>query len=160
MIELSAFRRPAEDILSRSIRFTIGDVEYVVPVRSIAANREWKTRLDDSTAGLLSALEGAGDDLGVVYGALASQIDVLIDLLISYAPTLIPSRDEIEAIEPDATMDVLAACREVWRAANPLVAVGIDLLTASEPTPDAPSSPPTSGRRKSTAGSRTTSKDD
>jgi hypothetical protein len=159
VIELSAFRRPAEDILSRSIRFTLGGVDYVLPVRSIAANRDWKTHLDDSTSALLSSLDAAGDDLATVYGALSSQVDVLIDLLIEYAPTLLPTRDEIEQIEPDATSDVLDALREVWRAANPLVAISLDAMTPlEEPTPT--SSPPTSGRRKSTAGSRTTSKVD
>lgn len=153
MIELSALRRPAEDILGRSIRFTIGGVDYVLPVRSIRANREWKARLDASTVGLLSALEDSGDDLSSIYAALAQQGDVLIDLLIDYAPDgALPTREEIEDLEPDATMDVLHAVSEVWRAASPLVALSLDAMAATVPIPDETSSPPTSGPRKSTGG--------
>ncbi len=159
MIELSVLRsRSAEDVLSRSVRVTIGGQEYVLPVRSMRANREWKQRLDATTSGLLSALEASEDDLSAIYAALAAQADDLIDLLVSYAPDVLPSRDEIEDIEPDASMDVLAAVREVWRAANPLVAMSLEAMAGIQPTPDSPFSPPSSGRPRSTAGPRRSSR--
>jgi hypothetical protein len=131
VIELGVLTRPAEDVLSRVVRITLGGTEYQLPVRSIRANRDWKERLDSTTTGLLTALDVSEDDLAAIYAALASQTDSLIDLLLSYDNSgVLPTRDELEAIEPDVSLDVLAAVREVWRAANPLVAKSLELISS------------------------------
>lgn len=143
MIDVFTGVRPAGDILSRVVRFSLGGTEYVLPVRSIKANREWKATLDERTTGLLSGLEASGNDLSAIFGLLAAQIDDLIDMLLAYDTTdVLPTKDAIESIEPDASLDVLQAVREVWRAANPLVDTTMQSLMETIPEPD--SSPPTS----------------
>jgi hypothetical protein len=147
--------RPAGDILSRTVRVRLGGSEYELPVRSIKANRDWRAALNAGTASLVSGLADSGDDFGAIYAALASQMDTLIDLLLSYdTSSILPTKDEIEAIEPDCSLDIVAAVREVWRAANPLV---VTSLTAME-TPASASSEPTSSPPTSTAGRRRKSK--
>lgn len=143
--------RPAGDVLSRVVRVVIGGTEYVLPVRSIKANREWREALNAGTAGLLSGLTAADDDVGAIYAALAGQMDTLIDLLLGYDTSgVLPTKDQIEAIEPDCSLDIVYAVKEVWRAANPLV---VTSLAAMETT-DSGSSEPTSSPPAPTAGSR------
>lgn len=148
--------RPADQIVSRTVRITLGGTPYELPVRSIRANREWKERLNAKTAALVTSLDSSGDDIAAVLGVLSTQIDDMIDLLVSYDTAgVLPSREEIEEIEPDPSGEIVAAVREVWRAANPLVATAIE-SAASTLTP--PSSPPTSTRPVPMAGSRRKSK--
>lgn len=145
------FDRPAGDILGRVVRVTLGGRVYEMPVRSIRANREWRAALDERTASLLDGLKVKGNDVAGIYEALSSQLDDLIDMLLAYdTADALPTRDEIEALEPDASLDVLAAVREVWRAANPLVATAL----ARVATPDTGSSPPTSTSAPPTASAR------
>ena len=148
--------RPAGDILSRSVRITLDGIEYVLPVLRIAGNRRWKAQLDAATVGLVDSLEGSGDDVGAILALLASQTDTLLDLLISYDTTgVLPSR---EAIEETAYEDeLLLAVRGVWRAANPLVAIGIEESPIPAP-PTNGSLPPTSTSPTPTAGRRKKSK--
>lgn len=147
MLNVTDAGRPAGDILSRVVRIKLGGQEFALPVRSIKANREWKQQLDLQTAGIVDALTKAGEDWQTILTRLESDVDPFIDLLVSYAPTIL-SRELIEEIEPDPSMDVIAACQEVWLAATPLLATGIEALkaisetsTGSAPT----SSPPPNG---------------
>lgn len=150
--------RPAGDILSRLVRITIGGTEYELPVRSIKANREWKAALNEKTQGLLNGLDASKDDLGAIFSVLANQIDDLIDLLVSYDTAgILPSRDEIEEIEPDPSRDIVTAVGEVWRAANPLVVTAMTGILAAT-TETAASSPPTSSPPASITGRRTRSR--
>lgn len=143
--------RPAEDILSGVIRVKLGDKVYVLPVRSMRANREWLTDLDARTAMLLGQVDVSGDDLSRIYSLLAGQPDTLFDLLLSYDTAgVLPSRAEIEALEPDASLDLVAAVREVWRAANPLVGMAVAAATIGQSASD--SSAPTSSSPPSTTG--------
>jgi hypothetical protein len=154
MLDLIGTGRPAGDILSRVVRFSLGGKTYVLPVRSIKANREWLATLNNQTAGILSGLESAGDNIPALFSLLANQVEPLIEILLSYDTAgVLPSKDEIETIEPDCSMDILAAVREVWRAANPLVVNAVEVTTAEAPTSDSlepTSSPPqpTAGRRR------------
>lgn len=158
MLDLLGNGRPAGDILSRTVRVQLGGTEYAVPVRSIKANREWIAQVNGQTVALLKGLDSSGDDLGALMGLLGNQIDPLIDLLIAYDSTgVLPSRDEIEAIEPDASLDVLAAVQGVWRAANPLVGTAIESMTTGEALASA-SSTPTSSQPPNGAGRRARSK--
>jgi hypothetical protein len=147
--------RSAEDILSRVVRVTLGGQTYELPVRSIRANREWKANLEARLAMLvdrLTSADEADDARAALNDALASQVDDLIELLIAYDTAgVLPSREQIEEIEPDATMAIVMAVREVWRAANPLVATAIGRMAE---TPTEPSSPPTSSPPVSITGPR------
>ena len=147
--------RPAGDILSRVVRVTIGGKEYELPVRSIKGNREFREGLEAGTQSVLNALDSKAD-LSGVFDVLATQLPLLLDLLIAYDTSgVLPSKDEIEAIEPDCSLDVVNAVREVWRAANPLV---VTTLRAMDETLASPSSEPTSSPPARTAGSRRKSK--
>ena len=146
--------RPAGDVLSRVVRVTLSGQEFRLPLRSIRFNREWKAQLDAQTTGIVDALVDAGDDWEKVVTQLTQDLTPFIDLLASYAPDVL-SRDAIEDMEPDPSMDVINACREVWLAANPLVGIGIEALTA-EISANA-GSVPTSSLQPSTDGPTTTS---
>lgn len=149
MLDVIAPTRSAEDILSRVVRVKLGGQTYELSVRSIRANREWKANLDARFASLVAGLDAA-DDRVALFELLSHQVDDLIELLTAYDTAgVLPSRDDIEGIEPDVSVELVAAVREVWRAANPLVATGIDRLT-----PTAPSSPPTSSQPVSITGPR------
>lgn len=144
--------RSADDKISRVVRITLGGQSYELPVRSIRANREWKDRMNAATAALLMELDPAAT-WAEVAAVFDGHEDELIDLLVSYDTTGQLSRDLIETIEPDATIDLLRAVREVGQAASPLVVIGaqtaalaIAISQPSEPTSSSP--PPTAGRRR------------
>lgn len=158
--------RSAEDILGRTIHIVLGGTPYTLPVRSIKANREWKASLDGELAGMLTGIEAMESmtEVAEVMNTLVREIDDmvgrLIDLLVSYDTSgVLPSRDAIEEIEPDASADVLEACREVWRAANPLVVGALSAIATLEP-PTSASSLPTNTPPPSTAGRRKKSRAD
>jgi hypothetical protein len=149
--------RPAGDILSRVVRVSLGGQTYELPVRSIKANREWKAGLNARTAAFIGGLEAAGEDFEAIFGQLAGQVDPLLDMLLSYDTAgVLPTREAIEDIEPDASQDIVDAVREVWRAANPLVATtmktlmeAIEISDSSPPTSTPPPPTATARRRKS-----------
>jgi hypothetical protein len=139
------------------VRVVLGDQTYVLPVRSMRANREWRETLDAKTTDLLNGLDASGNDLSSIYSLLAGQRDEMIEMLLSYDTVgILPSRDEIEDIEPDASLQVLDAVREVWRAADPLVAIAV--MTATIGLMPSGSLEPTSSLPPSTTGSTETSR--
>jgi len=157
MLDIIGTGRPAGDILSRVVRFSIGGTQYQLPVRSIKANREWIATLNDRTAAILQGLEEAGNDIAAMYASLSDQVGPLIEMLIAYDMSgVLPTRETIEDIEPDCSLDIVAAVREVWRAANPLVATALALTTDEAPANG--SSEPTSSPPRNTAGRRRKSK--
>jgi hypothetical protein len=150
--------RPAEDILSRTVRLRLAGAEYTLPVLMIGGNRRWKASLDARLTGLLDGLEQAGDDASSILGLLAGQTDSLVALLKEYdTSNVLPDAETIE--ETCYEDEVLTAVREVWRAANPFVerAVNAIVETIVAPQPS-DSSPPTSSRPPRTGGNRKTSK--
>ena len=151
--------RPPQDVIGREVHITLGGQQFVLPVRSIKANREWKAELDARTAGAVDALVKADDeqDWAQVLMRLSSDPDPFIDLLVSYAPAVL-SRELIEDIEPDATMDVINACREVWLAATPLLATTVAIMETLTTLPDASSEPTSSLPKRGASGRRKSSK--
>lgn len=127
--------RPAEDVLSRVCRVTLGGKEYELTVLTIAGNKRWKATLDNRLAGLLDGLAGA-PNRGAVLEALATQTDDLIDLLVAYdtdggARTgVLPDAAGIAEVAYEH--ELVTAVREVWRAANPFVMAGIRQAQAAE----------------------------
>jgi hypothetical protein len=152
--------RPAGDILSRSLRITLGETEFVLEVLVIAGNERWQAALDAKFNGLVADLEAAGNDTGAIYEALGDQPDALIDLLISYdtdggrRPGVLPDAQAIKEMAHED--DLLRACREVWRAANPLVVMRVTqaLAKRTAAAQESGASSPTSGSLTSTAGRR------
>lgn len=147
-IAAEAVGRPAGDILSRVVRIRLSGQEFVLPVRSIRFNREWKAGLEAQSAGVIDELTSAGNDWERIAGVLVQDIEPYIDFLVSYAPDVL-TRDAIEEMEPDPSMDVITACREVWLAATPLAAIAIgnmkaqiETMLASDGLPLTSSQPP------------------
>jgi hypothetical protein len=156
MLDLFANGRPAEDLHSRVVRIKLAGTEYALPTLPIAGNRRWKAELDGRLAGLLDGLVKSGDDIAAIFALLSTQVDDLLELLISYDTTgVLPPRERLE--ETVYEDELVAAVREVWRAANPLVVTTIGATPIVEPQGNV-SSPPTSSRRPNTAGRRKRSK--
>lgn len=154
MIDLFSTGRPAGDLLSRTVRVHFGGAEYELPVLTIAGNRRWKAQLDGSVTGLLSALETSGDDYHAILAAIGSQTDALLELLYAYDSShVLPERASLEEVAYED--ELLAAVREVWRAANPLV---VTTVQAMAEIPNKDSLTPSNGPRPRTAGSRKRSK--
>jgi hypothetical protein len=140
-------RRSAEDIFAGRIRVDLGGQTYTMPVLSRRANREWLESLDASFASLLTSLEDI-DDGDEVLRLLFSATDEFLDALVSYDQSaVLPPR---ASIDDDATdLEIIRAVMEVWRAANPLVAIALGLAPSAEPgSPTSTPTPPesTAGR--------------
>jgi hypothetical protein len=153
--------RSAGDILSRSVRLVLGDTEYALPVLFIAGNERWKAAIDAKFNGVVTRLDEAGNDTARILAALGDQPDDLLDLIYSYDTDegrregVLPDREDLK--ESVYEGDLLAAVREVWRAANPLVVMRIeaaarDLVEATAARTTSESSPPTSSSPTPTAG--------
>jgi len=149
-MDLSALlpTRSVEDILAERVRLTIGGEEYVLPALSIEQTETWLDGLQTEVNALIGFLEMSGDDGGRIFAELTSKPARLLDYLVSYDQTgVLPDRDVIRrGLTP---IGLLRAVLEVWRAANPLVDIGLasmtDLLASVSP-------PPTSSRRRNGAG--------
>ncbi|HEX5013017.1 MAG TPA: hypothetical protein VFV72_02575 [Candidatus Limnocylindrales bacterium] len=148
--------RPAEDILSRTVRVTLAGREYELAVLTIAGNKRWKASLDKRLTGMLNGLEALPDnDVGTIFNLLNSQVDALLDLLVEYDTTgVLPPRDVLE--ETVYESELLVAVREVWRAANPFAVASLEAATIALQPNDL--SAPTSSPRPNGAGKRARSK--
>lgn len=119
--------RSVEDILGRRIRLVIDGEVYSLPVLPIRENRVWTDRLDGEVLRVLSAVEEAGDDVGAVLAKLSEAPGRFMELLELYdLHDLLPPRESIEAVWTE--VDLLLACLEVWRAAHPLVDIGLGVI--------------------------------
>ena len=159
MLDVSG-QRAAALKLSRSCPITLGGTEYVLRVLTIAGNERWNAQLDKDTAALVNALTRKGVSVHDIFAALSEQTDQMVGLLVSYdqaGDKVLPTADEIKEVA--YADELVAAVQEVWRAANPLVAIGIRAMEVAraERTPTPSSSEPTStppsrtgsGRKKS-----------
>lgn len=141
--------RSAQDVLSGRIRLSLGGQPYVLPVRSIAANREWKEQWDSTVGARIADIPD--DKPGEMFVALGEGADDLLTLLISYDHTgVLPSREALEqvATPPELLIGIL----EVWAAANPLL--GMALVDARGPRKPKGRSQRTSGSAPRTRDSR------
>jgi hypothetical protein len=130
-------KRSAEDIFAGRIRVELGGTTYTMPVRSRKANREWLESLDASFAALLGNLETI-DDPEAVLRLLYSATDEFLDALVSYDLTdALPPRAVID--EEASDPEIIRAVMEVWRAANPLVAIALGLAPAADSPASMPS---------------------
>lgn len=122
-----------EDIIAKRVRVVIDGVTYTLSVKPMRAHREWEERLDVELVALLNTVREDGDDVSAILRALSLTPGRFIDLLLSYDDGhVLPDRDTVESVETE--LGLLVAVLEVWRAAHPLVAIGIEALaTASQP---------------------------
>ena len=141
------------DMLAKRVRVSIDEVEYVLPVKRIRAQADWEERLDDELVTLLQAVRADTDDVAAVLRELARSPGRFIDLLVSYDDhDILP--DAATIAESETELGVLCAVLEVWRAAHPFVAIGVEALaTSARPLnalPRLTSSLPSSGDGPST----------
>lgn len=145
--------RSIEDILAERVRLVIGGEVYDLPALVIEDNERWKASLQTELVALLSGLQEAGDDIGGIVASLTGEPDRLISLLKSY--------DQNDVLPDAATLrttmtpiGLLRAVLEVWRAANPLVDIGLvgAMMITTTPSPESPE--PTSLPRRNGAGRR------
>jgi hypothetical protein len=140
--------RSIEDILFERVRLVIGGEVYDLPALVIEDNERWKAQLETDLTGLLSSLDEAGDDITAIVAALTGEPDRLINLLTSYDTTgVLP---DVETLRKKMTpVGLFRAVLEVWRAANPLVDIGLAgfAMTGAPPSepPTPMSSPPRNG---------------
>ncbi len=144
--------RSMEDILFERVRLVIGGEVYDLPALVIEKNEAWKASLEADLAGMLEALDEAGNDVMGIVTALTGEPGRLIGLLRSYDVTgVLPDDETIRAsVTP---MGLFRAVLEVWRAANPLVDIGLAGMSMTALQPSAPPMP-TNASRPSTAGRR------
>jgi hypothetical protein len=144
--------RSLEDILFERVRLIIGGEVYDLPALVIEENERWKSELEADLTGMLTALDDAGDDISAIVSTLTGEPVRLLTLLRSYDVTnVLPSDETLRAAM--TPLQLFRAVMEVWRAANPLVDIGIHglALTATQPS-ESPA--PTSLRRRNGAGRR------
>lgn len=116
--------RSVEDILAERVRLSIGGQEYHLPALVIARNEAWKAKLDAEMTALLARAQDE-DDPGKVLEALAADTAPFLDLLYLYDETgVLPDRETVRSSLTE--LGLLSAVLEVWRAANPLVDIGLD----------------------------------
>jgi len=144
--------RSVEDILFERVRLIIGGEVYDLPALVIEDNEQWKAQLDEELMSILNQVNDAGDDVSQLVAALTGEPDRLIRLLRSYDKTNVLPDDETlrKSMTP---MVLVRSVMEVWRAANPLVDIGLVGLTISAVTESA-SPKPTSTPRQNGAGRR------
>lgn len=116
------------DVIAQRVRLHIGGEDYLLPSLCIADSEEWEAKLDAEVTDVLRTVEEQGDDVGQVLETLATNPDRFLDLLIAYDQTkVLPKK---AALRRQMTqMDLLRCCLEVWRAANPLVDIGLGVVT-------------------------------
>lgn len=145
--------RPAEDVLSRTVRITLGDATYALRVLTIAGNERWRMELDASTALIVDTLVAQGDDAEAILRTLSTDADRLIELLVAFDTDC--GRQEGRLPAPAVLKEMayedqlIQAVREVWQAANPLAELGIrNIARAISLPPSSSSPPPTAGWRR------------
>lgn len=147
--------RSLEDIISERVRVTVGETEYVLPVKVVEDNEIWLQSLNSDFRQLMQALTEAGEDVEKIVALLTRDPNWLIDHLLSYDHTgQLPDRETIrKSMTP---IRLLMAVGEVWRAANPLADIALTALTFEGLwSMTAPvDSPPTATSHRSTNGRR------
>lgn len=145
--------RSVADILSGRIQIVLGGIPYIIPVLPKRASREWLARLDERFAAVATALDGAADDAPRILQLLAAHTDYMVEMLHEYdVEKVLPDDEFIDTYATDG--EVLAAMVEVWRAANPLAAIGAE---AAAETMASTSSEPLNSWPESTGGPLSTS---
>lgn len=139
--------RRLEDIVAQRVRLVLGGEVYDLLALTIADTEAWLGQMDGYVVRLLAGIDG--DDLPErVIAALSTQGEDLMTLLLAYDKRgVLPPKARLRKLM--TPFELLCSVLEVWRAANPLVDIGIDTLPKAEP-PASP--PPTSSRRRNTAG--------
>ena len=117
--------RSAADILSGRITIVLGGVPYVINVLPRRASKEWLAQLDGSFVNLANALDASADNVPQILSFLTSQTDFMLSMLRAYdVDNRLPDDEYVEQYATDG--EILAAMVEVWRAANPLAAIGAE----------------------------------
>lgn len=112
----------------KSIDVELGGQKYEVRRLSIKGSREWRKQIEGPVGELVNVLISApgvrlddvsaiGGLLGVVKDVLLGSVDLIIEALFAYAPSLNSDRERIEEEADDE--EALAAFVEVLKLAYP-----------------------------------------
>jgi hypothetical protein len=117
--------RSVADILSGRIQIVLGGIPYIIHVLPRRASREWIAKLDQRFADVTMALDKAENDAPKILALLTAHTDYMIQMLREYdVEGVLPNDEFIETYATDG--EILAGMVEVWRAANPLAAIGAE----------------------------------
>jgi hypothetical protein len=117
--------RSVADILSGRIQIVLGGIPYIIHVLPRRASREWIAKLDQRFADVTMALDKAGNDAPKILALLTAHTDYMVQMLREYdVEGVLPNDEFIETYATDG--EILAGMVEVWRAANPLAAIGAE----------------------------------
>lgn len=117
--------RSAADILSGRIKIVLGGLPFVVPVLPRRASRDWLAKLDARFAEVTLALDSASNNAPKILQLLSAHTDYMLEMLRAYdVEDILPDDEFIETFATDG--EILAAMVEVWRAVNPLAAIGAE----------------------------------
>lgn len=117
--------RSVADILSGRIQIVLGGIPYIMQVLPRRASREWIAKLDQRFAEVTMALDRAENDAPKILALLTAHTDYMIQMLREYdVEGVLPNDEFIETYATDG--EILAGMVEVWRAANPLAAIGAE----------------------------------
>lgn len=154
--------RSAEDIWSEIIRVRLGGTEYALPMLSMDENAEWKDLVRKEAAQAFGALEGLDSIDSILVLLSTIETVTLVRLLKAYDHDgVLPDEPAIRSTCSEQS--VLRAFLEVFSAANPTLAVTVDLLVRNPEmirvlvSELAPRRAPSSGSQPSTDGPRDTS---
>lgn len=148
--------RSVEDILFERVRLVIGGEVYDLPALVIEENEAWLASVDQTLRSMLDALDAAENDMTQIVHALTGDPDRLLGLLRSYDKRgVLPDSETLR--KTMTPIGLFRAVLEVWRAANPLVDIGLLGVTMPVIPPTSESVAPTSSRRRNGAGRRASS---
>lgn len=127
----------------RTVTVQLGGQEYAITPLPMKKAREWRQKLEQPFGAMVKVLETAdtieltnlGSIAGVVQtfaGTLLGSVDILLNLLFDYAPTLAVDRERIENEAYDE--EALAALVEVLKIAYPFGTV-LGLVSGSGTIP-------------------------
>lgn len=139
--------------MPRTKSITLGGQTYEIAQLPMRENRLWRDTLAAPVTNLLALLEGNREleigsvsDLAQIVGLaktlLLGSMDILLDALFAYSPTLQADRERIEAEAYDD--EAIAALAEVVRLAYPL-AMALAAFRGSSVMPTSTSLPSTNG---------------
>lgn len=131
--------RSAQDILAGEVHVRLGGRSHTLPVLSIGATRRWQATLEGTLTGIFDTVEGAGDDLSQVLGALAGATDQMLDAIYGYDSShVLPPRAQLEEEATDS--EVMAAAFTLWAVANPFALVAVSAMRSGLGTGEPPTS--------------------
>jgi hypothetical protein len=119
--------RSVDDMLAERVRVQLGGETYVLPVKTMHAQREWEESLDGELARMLRLVQQEEGEIGDLIRSLSETSLRFVDLLLSYDDgNVLPDKDTIARTNTEVAL--MFAVLEVWRAGHPKADIGLGLF--------------------------------